>query len=135
MREENSVKILIVDDFKEYREMLRALLRAEGYSPIAAENGMEGVELAQKELPGLILMDIRMPVMNGEDAMKILKAEPATSHIPILAVTGCSLDSDRERFMLAGFDGFIAKPIDFDVFLDVVREVAWRQARQERGSP
>jgi two-component system cell cycle response regulator DivK len=105
-------RILIVEDNALNRALLWAVLKPEGYALLSAENGLQGVELAQHELPDLILMDVMLPGLNGYDATRRLKADPATRHIPIIAITANAAPTERERALDAGCDGYIAKPID-----------------------
>jgi two-component system cell cycle response regulator DivK len=79
---------------------------------LIAENGRHGVELAQREQPHLILMDVLLPEINGYDAMRRLKANPATRHIPIIAMAANAAPAERDRALDAGCDGYLAKPID-----------------------
>lgn len=113
--------ILIADDDKKSIKLLRDVLQASGYSVAVARDGRETVALAQARKPDLILMDIRMPVMDGIAAMKELKADPNTDRIPIIAITAHAMRGDKERFIQQGFDDFLAKPVDIHVLLDRVR--------------
>ena len=83
-----------------------------GFEILSAENGLQGVELAQRELPDLILMDVMLPGLNGYDATRRLKGEQTTRHIPIIAITANAAPAERDRALDAGCDGYIAKPID-----------------------
>lgn len=105
-------KILIVEDNAMNRALLMAILKPEGYELLTAENGQIGVEMAARELPDLILMDVMLPVMNGYDATRKIKANPATRHIPIVAVTANAVPTERDRALDAGCDGYITKPVD-----------------------
>jgi len=113
--------ILIADDDKKSIKLLRDVLQASGYSVAVARDGRETVALAQARKPDLILMDIRMPVMDGIAAMKKLRADPNTDRIPIIAITAHAMRGDKERFIQQGFDDFLAKPVDIHVLLDRVR--------------
>ena len=118
-----SKKILIVDDDEKNLKLLRLLIQNAGYETIEAENGEEAVRLAKEHIPALILMDNRMPVMDGITATKILKAEPATAKIPVIATTASAMKGDRERIMLeAGCDDYVPKPIDAKSFMNVVKK-------------
>ncbi len=105
-------KILIVEDNAMNRALLMAILKPEGYELLTAENGQIGVDMAARELPDLILMDVMLPVMNGYDATRKIKANPATRHIPIVAVTANAVPTERDRALDAGCDGYITKPVD-----------------------
>ncbi len=113
--------ILIADDDKKSIKLLRDVLQASGYFVAVARDGRETVALAQARKPDLILMDIRMPVMDGIAAMKKLRANPNTDRIPIIAITAHAMRGDKERFIQQGFDDFLAKPVDIHVLLDRVR--------------
>ncbi|MDP2157927.1 MAG: response regulator, partial [Nitrospirota bacterium] len=93
------------------------------YETLEAKNGEEAVRLAKEHIPALILMDNRMPVMDGITATKILKAEPTTAKIPIVATTASAMKGDRERIILeAGCDDYVPKPIDAKSFMNVVKK-------------
>ncbi|RMH51178.1 MAG: response regulator [Zetaproteobacteria bacterium] len=112
--------ILIVDDVPSNRDLAAELLTLEEYEVAQAENGQQALEFVARRRPDLILMDLRMPVMDGVEATRRLKADAATRSIPILALTASVMVGERERILREGFDGFITKPIDFDELLDGV---------------
>lgn len=105
-------KILIAEDNDQNRLLLRDLLDYYGYAVLEAKSGAEGIEMAREELPDLILLDIQMPLMDGLTVAKVLKGDPLTSRIRIVALTAFAMQGDREMILAAGFDGYIAKPID-----------------------
>jgi two-component system cell cycle response regulator DivK len=105
-------RILIVEDNALNRALLLAVLKPEGFEILSAEDGLQGVEVAQRELPDLILMDVMLPGLNGYDATRRLKGDQTTQHIPIIAITSNAAPADRDRALDAGCDGYIAKPID-----------------------
>jgi CheY-like chemotaxis protein len=113
-------KILIVEDNAENMELFCTVLKCGGYEPLQARNGMEGVKVAMEAQPHLILMDIQMPVMNGYDAIKILKSEASTRDIPSIALTAESLRDARDSFMKHGFDDYIPKPIKLTEFIRTI---------------
>lgn len=115
-------KILVVEDNGKNRLLIKDILLYHGYEVIEAENGKEGVELAKKHLPDLILMDIQMPVMDGFLAIKMLKDDPATKNIKIIALTSFAMKGDRENIMEAGFDDYIAKPFDTRKLPEMVKK-------------
>lgn len=118
-----SKKVLIVDDDGKNLKLLRILIQNAGYETLEAENGEEAVRLAKEHIPALILMDNRMPVMDGITATKILKAEPTTAKIPIIATTASAMKGDRERIMReAGCDDYVPKPIDAKAFMNAVKK-------------
>jgi CheY-like chemotaxis protein len=104
-------------------ELVTDLLEARGYVTRRALNGEEGVRLAQQELPALILMDLRMPGMDGYAALRALRADPRTAKILIVALTAQAMNGDREAVLEAGFDGYIAKPIDTSVFPQTIAKL------------
>ncbi len=118
------MKILVVDDDATNRKLSRAILVRQGCLVYVAADGAEGLEVARKELPALILMDIHMPVMDGLEALKHLQADPVTREIPVVALTASAMKGDRELLLRAGFVDYLSKPLDIDKFLDVVRRFA-----------
>ena len=122
-KEGNVAKVvLIVDDEPKNLKLFRDLLQVAGYTVIEATDGKQGVELARTRKPNLILMDIQMPVMDGLEATRILKADATTRDIPIVALTSYAMSGDEQRMLQAGCDGYIAKPIDIHSFLKKVGE-------------
>jgi two-component system cell cycle response regulator DivK len=113
--------VLIVEDNDKNLKLARDLLRYHGFETIEATSAEDGIPLAVARKPGLILMDIQLPGMDGVSALEKLRANAATAAIPIVAMTASVMKEDRERFDKAGFDGFITKPIDVKVFPDQVR--------------
>lgn len=105
-------KILVVEDNPTNRLLIRDVLRYYGYEVLEAADGKEGVSKASEHLPDLILMDIQMPVMDGFQACAILKNDPKTKHIRVIALTSFAMKGDQDRIMVAGFDDYISKPID-----------------------
>ncbi|HEY7712310.1 MAG TPA: response regulator [Candidatus Entotheonella sp.] len=106
-------KILLVEDNEMSREMLARRLQRHGYQVVLAVDGSQGVQLAQAEAPDLILMDMRLPVLDGWEATRQLKALPATQAIPIIALTAHAMSGDREKAIEAGCDDYDTKPIEF----------------------
>lgn len=104
-------KILIVEDNENNLCLFRDILTFHGYEVSVAADGREGVTLARKLMPDLILMDIQMPGMDGMTASAILKGDPATSGLKIIALTSFAMQGDLEKFLAAGFDGYLSKPI------------------------
>ena len=115
--------VLIVDDNEKNRKLARYAIRAQGHATIEAQNGEEAVRMAKESKPDLILMDIRMPVMDGLQATKILKTDASTSAIPIIAFTSSVMKGDREKIILeAGCDDYASKPIDMKQFTELLRK-------------
>ena len=106
-----SHKILIVEDNENNCCLLRDILSFHGYEIAVATDGQEGVDLARELVPDLILMDIQMPGMDGMTAGGILKGDPATSGLKIIALTSFAMRGDQEKFLAAGFNGYLSKPI------------------------
>jgi two-component system, cell cycle response regulator DivK len=113
--------ILIVEDNDKNAKLVRDVLQFKGFRTLEAATAADGIALARAEGPDLILMDIQLPDMDGVTAVERLKAEARTASIPIVALTALAMASDRERFLAAGFDGYLAKPIDIKNFPDEVR--------------
>jgi CheY-like chemotaxis protein len=111
------MKILLVEDNEMNRDMLSRRLQRRGHEIVMALDGDEGVVKAASELPDLILMDMSLPVMDGWNATRTIKANAATAHIPIIALTAHAMAADRERAMQAGCDDYDTKPIEFDRLL------------------
>jgi two-component system, cell cycle response regulator DivK len=106
-------KILIVEDDSVNRELVSRRMQWEGYQVITAVNGLEGVKLARLENPNLILMDMSLPILDGWQATRQLKALPETCTIPIIALTAHAMIGDQEKSLEAGCDDYETKPIDF----------------------
>ena len=113
--------VLIVEDNDKNLKLARDLLRYHGFDTIEATSAEDGLPLAIAHKPHLILMDIQLPGMDGVSALQKLRANAATSAIPIVAMTASVMKEDRERFEGAGFDGFITKPIDVKTFPELIR--------------
>ena len=113
-------RILVVDDNAFNLKLARDVLEMAGHETQAAVNGREAVEIAVSEHPDLILMDLRMPVMNGEDAMNEVKTMEHTQDIPVVALTASAMLGECEKLLGRGFDGYISKPIDVATFADKV---------------
>ncbi|MBI5196534.1 MAG: response regulator [Nitrospirae bacterium] len=116
----NKKTVLIADDDAKNRKLFKVALRDSGCEIVEAEDGEQCVKLTKEKLPDLILMDIQMPVMDGITALKTLIADPATSKIPVIAVTSYAMKGDRERFLAEGFVDYIPKPIDVNKFKEVI---------------
>ena len=115
--------ILIIEDNEKNLKLVRDVLRVKGYETIEATNAEDGVRLAVERAPDLVLMDIQLPGMNGIEARGVLRANPATSAIPVIAVTASVMQQDRNQITDAGFDGYVGKPINLKEFLQAVREM------------
>ncbi len=116
-------KILLVEDNEMNRDMLSRRLEKRGYTLIIAADGGTGVELAKSDLPDLILMDMSLPVLDGWEATKRVKDDPATAGIPIIALTAHAMDSDRVKALEAGCDDFDTKPVELARLLAKIEEL------------
>jgi CheY-like chemotaxis protein len=105
--------ILLVEDNEMNRDMLTRRLERKGYRVVTAHDGLQGHDMAHSENPDLILMDISLPVMNGWEVTRRLKADPTTQHIPIIALTAHALATDRAKAFEAGCDDYDTKPVEF----------------------
>jgi CheY-like chemotaxis protein len=114
-------KILYVEDNDDNVYMLASRLRRRGFEVIVAPDGEQGVALARAETPALILMDLGLPVLDGWEATRRLKASPQTCGIPVIALSAHAMAGDRERAIAAGCDDFDTKPIEFARLLDKIR--------------
>jgi two-component system cell cycle response regulator DivK len=116
-------RILIIEDNPANMKLAVFLLEKEGHEVIQAQDAEEGIRLTHELLPVLILMDVQLPGMDGLEATRLLKADPSTSHIKIVALTAFAMRGDREKIMAAGCDDYVAKPIRYKEFLKVVAEM------------
>ena len=114
--------ILIVEDNEKNLKLVRDVLQVKGYETLEAGTAEDGIKIARARTPNLILMDIQLPGMSGIEALKALRAEPATAAIPVVAITASVMQQDRQQIMSAGFDGFIEKPINLRGLLDTVQQ-------------
>jgi two-component system cell cycle response regulator DivK len=113
-------RILLVEDNEKNMKLARDLLAYKGHTVYEATNGEDAVATATKELPDLVLMDIQLPGIDGIEALRRIREDGSASRIPVVALTASVMANDRERFDKAGFDGFIAKPIDVKTFNESV---------------
>jgi two-component system cell cycle response regulator DivK len=114
--------ILIVEDNEKNMKLFRDVLQVSGYATLEAGSGEEGIELARAHAPALVLMDAQLPGLDGPAALAVLRADERTAAIPVLAVTAQAMRGDRERFVGAGFDGYLSKPVDLTELLAAVKE-------------
>jgi two-component system cell cycle response regulator DivK len=117
-----SKRILVVEDTEDNRRILRDLLTRAGYELIEAVDGESGVAMATTHRPDLILMDIQLPVFDGYEATRRIRANPDTKAIPIIAVTSYALSGDESKVLAAGCDGYVAKPFSPRKILAMVQE-------------
>jgi two-component system, cell cycle response regulator DivK len=121
--------ILVVEDDSKSQKLVRDLLTFKGYEIIEAETGEEGVRLAQERRPSLVLMDIRLPGIDGIEALGRLRAEVATRGIPVMAMTASVMAGDRQKVLDAGFDAFQSKPLKIKDFVAAVEQLLERHRK------
>ena len=119
--------ILIVEDNDKNRKLVRDVLTFKGYEVIESETGEEGVRLARERSPSLVLMDIRLPGIDGVEALRQLRAEETTRGISVMAMTASVMSEDRQKIMAAGFDGYQSKPINVTDFVAAVAQLLERR--------
>jgi two-component system, cell cycle response regulator DivK len=115
--------VLIVEDNEKNLKLVRDVLQVKGYETIEAGTGEDGLALARTRMPDLILMDIQLPGINGIEALKTLRADPATAGIPAIAVTASVMQQDRKLITEAGFEAYLSKPLDIREFLATVKKI------------
>jgi len=122
LKDDNSkpTRILYVEDAEVIRDTIARLLEVYGYKVAYARNGKEGVEMAQQWKPDLVLMDLRMPIMDGYKAINAIKFNPQTRHIPIFVVSAWSSRKERDQARLAGADEFFVKPPDLNRLIEAI---------------
>jgi two-component system cell cycle response regulator DivK len=121
--------VLIVEDNPRNLKLVRDLLEHAGYRTLEASTAEDGLALARAHRPDLVLMDVQLPGMDGVQALARLRADPATNGIPVVAVTAFAMKEDRVRFVAAGFDGYLEKPISVREFPDQVAQMLSQAAR------
>jgi two-component system cell cycle response regulator DivK len=121
--------VLIVEDNEKNMKLVRDVLQVKGYATLEAVTAEDGIKLAMEHKPDLVLMDIHLPGMNGIEALGVLRADPATASIPVIAVTASVMQQDRKLITDAGFDAYVGKPINLKEFLDAVRGMLEAKAR------
>lgn len=125
-------KVLVVEDNAANMTLATFLLESKGYAVLKARDAEAGLGLARAEQPDLILMDIQLPGMDGLKATAVLKADPATRDIPVIALTALAMKGDEERIRAAGCDGYIAKPLSYKDFLATITGELAKRARVGR---
>jgi CheY-like chemotaxis protein len=118
------MKILYVEDNDDNVYMLRKRLTRAGFTVVIATHGVQGVAMAGSERPDLIIMDLTLPDMDGWEATRRIKTDPATKHIPVVALTANAMEGDREKALAAGCDDFDTKPVELPRLLDKIRALA-----------
>jgi two-component system cell cycle response regulator DivK len=125
--------VLVVDDNERNLRLVRDVLEFAGIPTVEARTAADGIARAMDESPDLVLMDVRLPDMDGPAALLRLRADRRTAGIPVVAVTSSAMMGDRERLLAAGFDGYLEKPIRIKEFADQVRAFARSTHRDEAG--
>lgn len=122
-------KILIVEDNPVHMRLMEMVLRAKNYTLLKATNGEEALDVAKRERPNLILMDLNLPTMTGFEVAKRLRQDPAFKHTPIIAITAYAMKGDRERVIESGCDAYLSKPIDTRELPEVITEMLSRRQK------
>lgn len=115
-------RILYVEDNHQNKRLVRKILASRGYDVLEAEDGHTGVEMALAELPDLILMDINIPGLDGIEATRMIKANSETNNIPVIALTANAMRGDKERFIAAGCDDYLPKPISMGDLVEMIQD-------------
>ena len=113
--------ILIVEDNEKNMKLVRDILRHNGYDTIEATTGEEGVRLAAERRPDVVLMDIQLPDIDGIEALRRIRAEPALDRVPVIAVSASVMPDDQQKIVNSGFEAFVTKPINLKQFLETVK--------------
>jgi two-component system cell cycle response regulator DivK len=121
--------ILVVEDNEMNMKLFRDVLLATGYRTLEATTGEEAVKLAAEHVPDLVIMDIQLPDIDGVEALRRLRADERTVAIPVFAVTAQAMQGERERFLAAGFDGYVSKPVNVGELIGTVRQHCDGRAR------
>ena len=122
-------RVLVVEDNEKNMKLVRDVLQAKGYRTLEAATGAQAVELAAEHAPDLVLMDIQLPGIDGVEALRRLRADERTASIPVLALTAQAMHGDRERFLAAGFDGYLSKPVNIVELVATVKQHCDGRAR------
>jgi two-component system cell cycle response regulator DivK len=124
-----AAQILVVEDNEKNMKLFRDVLVATGYRTLEATTGGEAVALATEHSPDLVLMDIQLPDIDGIEALSRLRADGRTASVPVLALTAQAMEGDRERFLAAGFVGYLSKPVNVTDFVAIVKRYCERGSR------
>ena len=114
-------QVLVVEDNERNMKLFRDVLAASGYRTLEAKTGCEAVELVRRHRPQVVLLDVQLPDIDGVEVLRTIRTDARTAFLPIVAITAQAMDGDRERFLSAGFDEYLPKPVDVRELLDVVR--------------
>lgn len=116
-------RVLLVEDNEMNRDMLSRRLERRGFNVLLAVDGQQGIDMAVEQLPDLILMDMNLPIIDGWEATRTLKANPTTQNIPVIGLTAHAMSGDREKCLAAGCDQYDTKPIDFESLLEKIQNL------------
>jgi CheY-like chemotaxis protein len=129
---EAATRVLVIEDNRASLDLMVYLLQAFGYTTFTAMDGKEGIEVARREHPELILCDVDLPKLNGYDVLEELKSESEFSHVPIVAVTALAMVGDRDKMLKCGFSGYLSKPITPETFIEQIESFIAPQLRTNR---
>jgi two-component system cell cycle response regulator DivK len=124
-----SPQILVVEDNDRNMRLFCDVLQASGYRTLEATTGESAVEVALEHVPDLVLMDIQLPDIDGVEALARIRADERSASLPVLALTAQAMEGDRERFLAAGFDGYLSKPVDIAEFVATVKRYCEEDGR------
>jgi CheY-like chemotaxis protein len=116
------MKILVAEDNPANRELIREILEVEGYEVLEAVNGLEALEQIEERLPDLVLMDIQMPLIDGFETVSKLRKDARFAKLPVIALTAYAMSGDQEKALMAGFDGYLSKPMDVKQLLQYLKQ-------------
>lgn len=116
------MKILVAEDNPANRELIREILEVQGYEVLEAANGLEALEQIEEQLPELVLMDIQMPLIDGFETVSKLRRDPRFTKLPVIALTAYAMSGDEEKALMAGFDGYLSKPMDVRQLLQYLQQ-------------
>jgi two-component system cell cycle response regulator DivK len=119
----------VVEDNEKNMKLFRDVLTAKGFTTFEATTGAAALEAAAEHLPDVVLMDIRLPDLDGVEALRKLRADARTASIPVLALTAQAMEGDRERFLAAGFGGYLSKPVDIVELVAAVKRHCDQEVR------
>lgn len=118
------MRVLLVEDHEEIWDFLSRRLKRRGFDVTVSTDGQAGVDQARADLPDIVLLDMNLPILDGWSAARLLKAEPATAGIPIIALTAHAMSGDKEKALAAGCDDYHPKPVDFSRLLQQIEALA-----------
>jgi CheY-like chemotaxis protein len=128
-------RILVVEDNERNLKLVRDVLEFAGFQVVGARSGEQGIVLARERPPDLVLMDLQLPDMDGATTLRVLRGDPLTRGVPVVAVTAFAMKEDRERALRAGFDGYLAKPISVRALPAQVRAFMHREELEDERGP